>query len=60
MTTKWHEAKILHIARNADFMVPIHTIADRDLRKKTRRMVADGKLVLVYRSSANFFYRTPK
>jgi hypothetical protein len=56
----WTEAEILAIARRSEFMVWTYRWRHEKLRKLTRRMCKDGKLVMVMRNRDQFFYRTPK
>lgn len=56
----WTEEEILIIASRTEFCVPKYSYRHEKLRKLTRRMCKDGKLVLALGNSKQFFYRTPK
>lgn len=55
---QWTEAEILAVAAHRDFVVSKYRWSHASLRKKTRRMVADGKLFMVLFDGRQFYYRT--
>lgn len=56
----WSEPEILAVAARRDFVVNKYRWSHASLRKKTRRMAADGKLEMVMYDGQQFYYRTPK
>lgn len=53
------KARILEIAEHHDFCVHIYSWSATDMRRLTRRMVADGELVMRSSTATHFMYRTP-
>lgn len=51
------EAEILRIAGAREFAVNVYGEGHEALRKLTRRMFRDGKLVMDFRTKKQFFYR---
>lgn len=56
---KYTEAEVLEIAQRRDFCVHKYRYGHEALRKLTRRMCKDGKLVMVLFDGKQFYYRTP-
>lgn len=56
----WTEAEVLAMAACRDFIVHKYRDRHEKLRKLTRRMCRDGKLVMVMYDGKQFYYRTPK
>jgi hypothetical protein len=52
------EEEVLMIARHSDFRVHKYRYSHESLRKLTRRMCKDGKIVMVLFDGKQFYYRT--
>ena len=57
---EWTEDKVLAIAGRTEFCVSKYSYSHEKLRKLTRRMCKDGKLVLVMYNGKQFFYLAKK
>lgn len=55
-----YRARILEIAEHHDFTVHCYSWSASNTRRLTRRMAADGLLVMVMRTKTHFHYRTKK
>jgi hypothetical protein len=53
------EEEVLIVARQRELVVHKYRDSHEKLRKLTRRMAKDGKLVMVLFDGRQFYYRTP-
>jgi len=55
-----YEAEIIRIAAEREFVVHRYGVAHTLFRKTSKRMLAEGRLVLVAQNARSFYYRTPE